>query len=93
MHRRQRKVKKKTKTSSPSCKIYDTSSIEEARIAHNMIFNQVAAFSPLCIDMPLDDCTEIDNCLANYYHNSLEDTSNLMQSTTLPSMKSLVDMA
>ena len=48
-----------------------TSSIEEARIAHNMLVNQVATFSPLCIDMSLEDCTEIDKYLANYYHISL----------------------
>ncbi len=48
-----------------------TSSIEESRIAHNMLVNQVATFSPLCIDMSLEDSTEIDKYQANYYHISL----------------------
>jgi hypothetical protein len=41
----------------------NTSSIQEARILHNMLVCQVATFSPLCISMSLKECGHIDKHL------------------------------
>lgn len=37
--------------------------MQEAQISHNMLVCQVATFSPICISMSLQECTEIDKCL------------------------------
>ena len=51
-------------------------SIQEARINHNMLVNQVANFSPICIDMSLSDCANIDRCLLKAYHYKMKCMDN-----------------
>jgi hypothetical protein len=52
------------------------SSIQEARITHNMLVCQVASFSLICIDMTLDECAEIDKKLIKAYHYQMKCMDN-----------------
>eukprot|EP00590_Aulacoseira_subarctica_P005294 CAMPEP_0172416722 /NCGR_PEP_ID=MMETSP1064-20121228/3216_1 /TAXON_ID=202472 /ORGANISM="Aulacoseira subarctica , Strain CCAP 1002/5" /LENGTH=1681 /DNA_ID=CAMNT_0013154579 /DNA_START=343 /DNA_END=5384 /DNA_ORIENTATION=- len=51
-------------------------SIQEARINHNMLVCQVANYSPICIDMSLPECGEIDNKLLKAYHYKMRCMTN-----------------
>jgi hypothetical protein len=51
-------------------------SIQEARITHNMLVCQVANYSPICIDMSLEDCCEIDKRLIKAYQYKLKCMNN-----------------
>jgi hypothetical protein len=48
-----------------------TDSVNEAKVAHNMLVCQVATFSPICIPMSLQDCIQIDKCLLKSYQYRL----------------------
>jgi hypothetical protein len=50
----------------------DASSIQEAKILHNMLVCQVATFSPLCIRMSLKECAHIDTQLLSAYQYRLK---------------------
>jgi hypothetical protein len=43
-------------------------SIQEAKIAHNMLVCQVATFSSICISMPLKECAFVDKQILKAYH-------------------------
>lgn len=47
-------------------------SVQEARINHNMLVCQVANYSPICIDMALAECGELDKKLLKAYHYKLK---------------------
>lgn len=49
-----------------------TQTIQETKIAHNMLVCQVATFSPLCIYMSLKDCSRIDKQLLAAYQYRLK---------------------
>jgi hypothetical protein len=51
-------------------------SIQEAGITHNMLVCQVANYSPICIDMFLEDCCEIDKHLTKAYQYQLKCKNN-----------------
>jgi hypothetical protein len=47
-------------------------SIQETKIAHNMLVCQVATFSLICINMSLQECADIDKQLLKAYHHRLK---------------------
>jgi len=49
-----------------------THTIQETKIAHNMLVCQVATFSPICIHMSLADCSMIDKQLLKAYQYRLK---------------------
>jgi hypothetical protein len=50
----------------------NASSVQEARILHNMLVCQVATFSPLCISMTLKECEAIDKFILQAYQYRLK---------------------
>jgi len=46
--------------------------IQEAMISHNMLVCQVATYSPLCIPMSIQECTNIDKSLLKAYQYKLQ---------------------
>jgi hypothetical protein len=47
-------------------------SIQEARIAHNMLVCQVATFSPICLSMSMKECAPVDKQILKAYHYCLK---------------------
>jgi len=47
-------------------------SVQETKLGHNMLVNQVATFSPICISMSLAECTNIDKQLLKAYQYRLQ---------------------
>jgi ABC-type phosphate/phosphonate transport system ATPase subunit len=47
-------------------------SIQEAKIAHNMLVCQVATFSPICISISLKECASVDKPILKVYHYQLK---------------------
>jgi hypothetical protein len=47
-------------------------SLQEAKIAHNMLVCQVATFSPICISMSLKECASVDKQMLKAYHYQLK---------------------
>jgi hypothetical protein len=47
-------------------------SIQETKIAHNIMVCQVATFSPICINMSLQECADIGKQLLKAYHHRLK---------------------
>jgi hypothetical protein len=50
----------------------NASSVQEARILHNMLVCQVATFSPICISMTLKECEAIDRVIIQAYQYHLK---------------------
>jgi hypothetical protein len=50
----------------------NSSNVQEARILHNMLVCQVAAFFPICISMSLKECAALDKFLTNAYQYRLK---------------------